>query len=91
MFSIPENRRRPKLPLSQINVSFHVVTDGDPQLVHIACGQRGTSGCQANYFRKFRATPPFSYSREKGLNHNGFVKMHLGDVPPQPVPGNQIP
>jgi hypothetical protein len=63
---------------------------GRPQLVQRERGRRGTSSCQVNYFRKFRFERPFSYSPEKGLNHNGFVKTCPGGTCFERVSGNQI-
>jgi hypothetical protein len=76
--------------LTQIPYIFQILTDGDPQLVHIASGRWGTSCCQENYFRKFRVGWPFSYSPEKGLNHNGFIKMCRCGICYEPVSANQI-
>ena len=46
-------------------------------------GDGRTTGCQAKYFRIFRIGPAFSYSPEKGLNHNGFVKICRYDMAPR--------
>jgi hypothetical protein len=63
---------------------------GRPQLIQLGRERRGTSSCQVNYFRKFRFGRPFSYSREKGLNHNGFVKTYPGGTRFEQAGANQI-
>ena len=83
-------RGRTAIRLSEITYIFQLVAVGDPQLVHIAFERWGTSSCQANYFRKFRAGRPFSYSPEKGLNHNGFVKICRHGTRSEPAFANQI-
>ena len=84
-------RVRTQIQLSEIIHIFQPLADGDPQLVHIEFELRGTSSCQANYFRKFQTAQPFSYSRQKGLNHNGFVKISGSRMGPEPFISNQIP
>jgi hypothetical protein len=88
---IPEKGSLEKSRHSEIIYSFQIVADSRPQLVHIEPGRWGTSSCQANYFIKFRAGPAFSYSPEKSLNHNGFVKMCRCGMPLEPAFSNQIP
>ncbi|WP_206632988.1 hypothetical protein, partial [Mesorhizobium sp. M7A.F.Ca.US.006.04.2.1] len=86
-----ENRRPNDSWLSEIAYIFQTLTDGDPQLVHTGLARSGRSRCQANYFRIFLSAPGFSYSPEKGLNHNGFVKMCRRGMPLEPASTNQIP
>jgi hypothetical protein len=88
---IPEKGSLEKSRHSEIIYTFQIVADSRPQLVHIEPGGWGTSRCQANYFIKFRDGPAFSYSPEKSLNHNGFVKKCRSGTPLEPASTNQIP
>ncbi|CDX36660.1 hypothetical protein MPLDJ20_20644 [Mesorhizobium plurifarium] len=79
-----------QIPLSENPLCFQRLTSGHPQLVQRTVEQQGRSSCQENYFRIFRFRRPFSYSPEKGLNHNGFVKTGRPDSRFQAPFGNQI-
>ncbi|CDX45944.1 hypothetical protein MPLA_810016 [Mesorhizobium sp. ORS 3359] len=79
-----------QIRLSEIPHSFQVLTGGHPQLVQRMAGPWGRSSCQENYFRIFRFGRSFSYSPEKGLNHNGFVKTCRRSTRIQAPFGNQI-
>jgi len=83
-------RQAAQFRLSENLLFFQSLTAGHPQLVQRTVERRGRSSCQEIYFRLFRFGRSFSYSPEKGLNHNGFVKTRRRSTRFQAPSANQI-